>query len=139
MLALLVVLPTPPLPEVTTMISAKLAFSGFLPSFPRRRESSSCFVKPGKPGLCLEQSVQRRELELSLFQPDLHGLAAQFRRDVFQHLVVPGHRDQLRMELAAEDAGFFVALRAGECAAAQGTVDVDGAVGDRFRAGTRPR
>ena len=41
-----------------------------------------------------------------------------------------GHRDQLRVELAAEDAGVLVALRAGEGAAAQRAVDVDAAVGD---------
>jgi hypothetical protein len=92
------------------------------------------FVKPGKPGR-LEHSVQRRDLELSLFQPDLHGLAAQFRRDIVQHLVVPGHGDQFGVELAAEDARLFVALRAGQGAAAQGAVDVDGAVGDDFGAG----
>ena len=84
MLALVVVLPTPPLPEVTTMISAKLASSVML--------WERC-------------SVERRKLELSVFQPDLHGLAAQFRGDVFQHLVVPGDRDEFGMELAAEDPG----------------------------------
>jgi hypothetical protein len=97
-LALVVVLPTPPLPEVTTMISAK--------------------------GLLLvilfgAASVQRSDLDLVLFQPHLHGLAAQGVRDIVQYLVVACNGDQFRMEITAEDACRGVALGPCQRAAAQ--------------------
>src|SRR5690606_9586883 len=110
-LALLVVLPTPPLPEVTTMISAKTRL------------------------LCGPPSVECGDLEFFVLQPDLHRLAVQLLRDIFQHFVVPGHGDQFGVEGAAEDARRGVALGAGQRAPAQRAVDVDRAVGDHFRAG----
>jgi hypothetical protein len=45
--------------------------------------------------------------------------------DIFQHLVVPGHGDQLGLEAAAEDPRLLVALGAGQRASAQRAVDVD--------------
>src|SRR5690606_35313236 len=110
-LALVVVLPTPPLPDVTTMISAKVCLS------------------------CVRASVERCDIELVAIQPDLHGLAAQFGGDVFQHLVVSGHGHEFGMELAAEDTRTGVALRAGKRAPAQRAVDVDGTVGDHLGTG----
>src|SRR3546814_16099525 len=81
-LALLVVVPTPPLPDVTTMISAK----GFSPGFVVVRDGAGG-VGGGVVG---EWSLQHRDLQFFIFQPDLHRLAVQFLRDVFQHLVVAG-------------------------------------------------
>src|SRR5688500_18979834 len=117
MLALVVVLPTPPLPEVTTMISAK-CWSSVLLWVPTSWASVELF-----------------DAERFAVQPDLHRLAVQFLRDVLQHLVVAGDGDQFGVEFAAEDACLRIALGAGEGAAAEGTVDVDGAVGDDFGAG----
>src|SRR5690606_16369380 len=110
-LALLVVLPTPPLPEVTTMISAKTRL------------------------LCGPPSVECGDLEFFVVQPDLHRLAVQLLRDIFQHFVVSGHGHQLGMEGAAEDARLGIALGTGQGAAAQRAIDVDRAVGDHLGAG----
>src|SRR5690606_9057691 len=107
-LALLVVLPTPPLPEVTTMISAKTRL------------------------LCVSPSIERGDLEFVVVEPDLHGLARQRLRDIFQPFVVAGHGDHLGVDGAAEDARRGVPLGTGERAAAQRAVDVDRAVGDDF-------
>jgi hypothetical protein len=49
-LALVVVLPTPPFPEVTTMISAKTHL----------------------PEVHISESIQDRKLKFVVFQPDLH-------------------------------------------------------------------
>src|SRR3546814_326502 len=81
------------------------------------------------------RSLQHRDLQLFVFQPDLHRLAVQFLRNVFQHLVVAGDGDQFGVERTTEDTCLFVALRAGQRAAAQGAVDVYRAVGDDLRAG----
>src|SRR5688572_32710936 len=81
--ALVVVLPTPPLPEVTTMISA----NGLLQ--PRRA------ALRGYGG-----SVELLDAELVMLEPDLHRLAEQVLRDFLEHLVVTGDRDQLGVELA---------------------------------------
>src|SRR5690606_14472352 len=110
-LALLVVLLTPPLPEVTTMISAKTRL------------------------LCVSPSIECGDLEFFVVEPDLHRLAVQVLRDIFQHFVVTGHGDQLGVEGAAEDPRLRVALGAGQRPAAQGPVDVDGAIGDDLGAG----
>src|SRR5688500_11908258 len=135
-LALVVVLPTPPLPDVTTMISVNVVLrgapvacdgAGFL--FIRRLER--LFLSPRLSAL-----FQRRNLQLFVLQPHLHRLAAQFLRNIFQHFVMAGHGDQFGMELAAENARFLVALRARERAAAQCAVDVDRAVGDDLGAGS---
>src|SRR5207342_570027 len=150
-LALDVVFPTPPLPEVTTMISAKFS----LPSPVRRRGAPfffwRAFLKPGlvarvlvvalcttktrRAGPAMHESVKRGDLQVLALQPDLHGLAAQFLRDVFQDLVAARDRDEFGVELATEDARLLPALRASQGAAAQGTIDVDGAVGHHLGAG----
>src|SRR3546814_308818 len=127
-LALVVVLTTPTLPDSTTMISSK----GFSPGFVVIRDGAGG-VSGGVVG---EWSLQHRDLQLFVFQPDLHRLAVQFLRDVFQHLVVAGDGDQFGVECTAEDTCLFVALRAGQRAPAQGAVDVHRAVGDDLRAGT---
>src|SRR5690606_30397525 len=108
-LALVVVLPTPPLPDVTTMISAMwVPLVGLL--------------------------VQRGDLELVAIQPHLRGPPAQVLRDLLEHLGVPGDGDELAEDPAAEEAGPGVALWAGEGPAAQRAVDVHRPVGDHLRA-----
>src|SRR5690606_38054511 len=107
-LALVVVLPTPPLPDVTTMISAKVCLS------------------------CMRASVERCDFQLVAFQPHLHGLAAQVGGNVFQHLVVSRDRHEFGLELTAEDARLRVALGTGQGTAAKRAIDVDRAVGDHF-------
>src|SRR5690606_22320085 len=127
MLALEVVLPTPPLPEVTTMISA----NGYLLGDACRGRRG-----PRREGRRPAWSVEAGQLELSVFKPDLHGLAAQGFGDIVQHLVVAGNGHQLGVEFAAEDPRVGVALGAGQGAAAQGAIDMDRAVGNDLGAGT---
>src|SRR3546814_2062956 len=93
-LALLVVLPTPPLPDVTTMISAK----GFSPGFVVVRDGAGG-VGGGVVG---DWSLQHRDLHLFVFQPALHRLAVLFLRDVFQQLVVVGDGNQIGVESTSE-------------------------------------
>src|SRR5690606_27537562 len=105
MLALEVVLPTPPLPEVTTMISA----NGDLLGDACRGGAGSGMAAAGRRG-----SVEGSQLQLPVFKPYLHGLAAQGFGDIVQYLVVAGNGHQLGMEFAAEDARIGVALGAGQ-------------------------
>src|SRR5262245_29330490 len=107
-----VVLPTPPLPDVTT---------------------STCACAIGAP-YCTS-SVERRDEHHVAFEPGLDRLAAQFRFDVVSRAVEAADREQLGLDLAAEDASAFIAVGACEGAAAQRAVGVDRAAGDHFRAG----
>src|SRR5690625_1722203 len=123
--ALVVVLPTPPLPEVTTMISAKVNL----------RMSCGCPVWTS----CLDELVgraclQRLDEQFFTIEPTLHGLAGKLARNFFEYAVVAGDGNQFGPEIGAVDARVGVALGANQRAAAQGAVDVDGAVGDHFRA-----
>src|SRR3546814_17919878 len=74
------------------------------------------------------RSLQHRDLQLFVFQPDLHRLAVQFLRTVFQPLVVAGDADQFGVARTTEDTCLFVDLRPGQRAAAPGAVDVYSAV-----------
>src|ERR1051325_3584919 len=114
-LALVVVLPTPPLPEVmtTTLDTRSLLWScrahstvvpphcqiflGFSLSRLRERVGN---VGEGKP--CA--GSQRARLALPVLEPDLGGLAPQSGRDLVGAHVRVGDRDQLGLELLAEDA-----------------------------------
>src|SRR3546814_8612371 len=49
------------------------------------------------------RSLQHRDLQLFVFQPDLQRLAVQFLRNVFQPLVVAGDGDQFGVERTTED------------------------------------
>src|SRR5690348_13425000 len=69
-----------------------------------------------------------------LLQPDLDRAAGEFLRQFLEHAVVAGDGYDLRPEFAAEDARRLVPQRARKGAAAQGAVDVDVAVGQRFGA-----
>src|SRR6185312_964485 len=77
---------------------------------------------------------QPGDQQLFAFQPALHGLTFEFGRNLLEHAVLPGDRDQLGAEAGDEDARLLVALRAGHGTPAQATVNVDVAVGDHLRA-----
>ena len=73
-------------------------------------------------------------------KPDLGAAAGDGLRDApFEGPVDAGDGDQLGTEVGAEDACRVIAPRAGEGAAAQGSVAVDAAVGDDLGAGTHAR
>src|SRR5688572_24651993 len=99
-----VVLPTPPLPDVTTMTFA--------------------IVLTPTP---LVQGFERDRLAV---EARLHGATAELPVHVLGGLVEPVDGDELGLELAAIDAGPGVAHRAGDGAAAQRAVDMDRAAGD---------
>src|SRR3954471_2500703 len=100
-----VVLPTPPLPDVTTKILAILVPSFLL-------------------------SVQGSHDDGIAVQRDLNRLAAMVWTEVVRGLVKPVDGDELGFEFPAEDPGAAVAGRARDGASAQRAVDVDRAAGD---------
>src|SRR4051812_14674102 len=114
-LALVVVLPTPPLPEVTTMIFAMGSLSGV-----------QCFHHQ----LALRAAVQ----------PHLRGLAEHFggQGDV-AGAVDAGDGNEFGFEAQRDDARSVVTARAGDRLAAQWGVHVDAAIGDHFGAGIHHR
>src|SRR3982751_1133224 len=108
-LALVVVLPTPPLPEVTTTIFAMEVRS-------------------------LE--LERSHHEDAVDEPHLGGLAGDLPGQRRLHRAVDaGDGDQFGFEAGGEDARLGVAARAGDGLAAQRAVDVHVAVGDHLGAG----
>src|SRR5690606_18221110 len=127
-LALVVVLPTPPLPEVTTITSAVRPWASVSLVDPACGSATAVFSS-----MCM--SGELLDAQPVLVQPDLHRLAAQVPGNLLHHLVLAGDGDQFGVELTAEDAGGAVALGAGQRAAAQGPVDVHRAVGDDLGAG----
>src|SRR5690606_30108650 len=115
-LAEVVVLPTPPLPEVTTMISVTW---WFLP------------LGGWKGG----SGVEAGEAQFLARQQCLHRTAGQFRRQLLEDLEHAGHGDQFGPELGGEHARGAVAAHAGHGAAAQRAVHVHAAVGHHLGAG----
>src|ERR1700712_1375789 len=99
--AVVVVLPTPPLPDVTTR------------TFATRRSPL----------------IQACHSDVAVIEPDLGGLAAQGRAHVLRRPHEAVDPQQLGFELAAVDSCARVARRPGDRASAQGAVDVDGAAG----------
>src|SRR3954451_24418206 len=106
-----VVLPTPPLPDVTTITLAKFP-SSCRSSWPPVQGSSQ--VSDHQP-LVLELDAGTSTLVL--------------RVDLLRHQVHPGDRQELGLELVAEDQGGLVTFDAGKGPAPQGAVDVDVARG----------
>src|SRR6185503_12157332 len=94
-LAEVVVLPTPPLPEVTTMISVNALA---LPSLSR---------------------ADPREVQVIAREPCLHGLTLELRWNRLEHPEHAGDRHQLRMKRVAEHACAHFAARPGNGAPAQ--------------------
>src|SRR5579872_1888870 len=104
-----VVLPTPPLPDVTT-ITLPIGLLQRPYSFHR------CDIE-GFPG-----------------EPGLDRLVAQIRVKILGSPIIPVDRQKFRFEAAAEDARLSVPRRARHGAAAQGSVDVDRAASDHLGA-----
>src|SRR5688572_5065109 len=114
-LAEVVVLPTPPFPEVTTMISVKLGSPDWTDS---------------------SLAAEARELQSITVEPALHGLAGKLRGNRLEDAEHTRDRDQLSTELLAEDTCAQVAARASQGAASQRAVDVNAAIGHHFGAGS---
>src|SRR6185437_10679175 len=167
-----VVLPTPPLPDVTTMISVKAESPGIWESWiecsmfavisapPRHRgrnpESILLFEHPertlqrdswfrasaARTDALLSNLVESQpashlhlhNLQLAVFEKNLHGAPFVLRRDFLEHAIVAGDRNQFGAELTAINARRFVAQGARECAAAQRAIHVHTAVGQHFGA-----
>src|SRR5690348_9927562 len=108
-----VVLPTPPLPEVMTMILATLR----------------CLLSAGG------HLFQRLHAERAAVEECLNASAAQRRIDGIAELVETRDRNQLRFEPLAKNARGAVPMDAGERPAAQCAVNMDVAVCDELGAG----
>src|SRR5579864_348986 len=124
-----VVLPTPPLPDVMTMTFAKS-----LPSRPRDRHCPAAtdrFATLNRPDQALISSHGQPVVN----QRDLHRRAAVFGRELIADQVMPGDADQFGLESRAEDARRLIAACPRQRPAAQGAIDVDVAVGDQLGAG----
>src|SRR5262245_52881893 len=122
MFALVVVLPTPPLPEVTTM-----TFDTCASLAPIRGQSvNGCqilcaFFPRSSPG-CLRS--QRRDPARAAVQVDLRRPPPPLGGDVLGRQVRAGDGDQLGLQPLAEDARARQTLHAGHGAAAQRRIDV---------------
>src|SRR5690348_10615953 len=127
-----VVLPTPPLPDVTTMISVKVELSSNALMNCERSAVSGAATSMRSP-LTVFRS-QGRYLQLVAVQVNLHRLALVLRGDLLENAIVAGDGNEFRTEFAAIDARILVAQRAGEGAAAQRAIHVHVAVGQHFRA-----
>src|SRR5690606_21878216 len=128
-LADVVVLPTPPFPDVTTMISVSLcaaagAADGGGDSF-RIADISDDLL-----ALC---GTDASEVKILACKPCLHGLARELGGNRFEHTKNAGYGDELRIELLAEDPCRLLAACARERAPAERPVDVHAAVGHDLR------
>src|SRR5215469_4696562 len=123
--AAVVVLPTPPLPDVTTMTLANA------PS------SSPCLVRKSARTGAAAPARQNREMVVD--ERHLRRLLQQLGRDRLADEITAGDRDQLGFEALREDARALVARGAGDGAAAKCAIDMDVAVGDHLGAGADRR
>src|SRR5918992_1341903 len=103
MAAVVVVLPTPPLPEVMTMILAKASLL-----------------------------LERVDAERIAVEIHLHPLLQQAVLEIIAGAVDAADRHQLRLEAVAEDARLGVAVGAGQRATAQRAVDMHVATRDHL-------
>src|SRR5258706_8278425 len=139
MLADVVVFPTPPLPEVTTIISANAGISyemfeaaGF--GLERAPFSSRMTVIDNVPRSV--SGTDARETQFLARQPGLHGVAGQLGRNRLENAKHAGDRDEFGMKFLAEHPRGELTARAGHRASAQRTVNMEAAVRHDFRAGT---
>src|SRR5579871_789315 len=117
-LALVVVLPTPPLPEVTTMTLA----TRWVPLAQRRKRSNSS-EHEAFASFCVER--QRDAYSAIAELGEIGGL---------QGPVNTRHCDQLRVEEGRKNAGVFVSTRTRQRPAAQRNKSIDAAIGDQLGA-----
>src|SRR3569833_1161220 len=120
-LAEVVVFPTPPLPEVTTMISVNGGVS-----------SNSLFIAKG--GEHPASVADFGELQVIAREPRLNRHAGELRRNRFEHTEHAGNRHELSVEGLAEHPCVGVAMRSRHYAAAQRSVDVHATICHHFRA-----
>src|SRR3984893_445766 len=118
--AAVVVLPTPPLPDVTTT------------TLPKAPSLLACMNR-------LPLAPARQDRQPVVDQRHLRRVIAMLRRNRLGDEIAAGDRHQLRGEALGEDAGVLVAGGAGDGSAAQGAVDMDVAVGDELGAGAHCR
>src|SRR5690554_3138230 len=151
MAALVVVLPTPPLPEVMTRIFGKMTFLTYLwifggahkmlwpgavaadrpgPVTALQATAYGCF-RMGKQYLSKSCYLQAVPLKCDLRRRLPQRLPAQVLGD----LVLTCHRDQFGLQRLTEDPCPGIFTHPGQGAAAQRTVDMDVAVGKQLRAG----
>src|ERR1700761_2589414 len=138
-LAPVVVLPTPPLPEVTTMIFAiTLTLCSSNSSIMRGhicRETQRASDRPRQRASRRLREPQRFDHQLFFFEPDLHRLAEHVGRQwVLSRSIDACDRDEFRLETRAENARVVIALHAGQSPAAQRRVNMDVAFRDHFGA-----
>src|SRR5208283_3039427 len=98
-----VVLPTPPLPDVTTII---------LDMFPR------------------PLSVEPSDSDVIQFEPSLNGLPAHIGSDLVRGQIDPRNRQELRLQATAKNARLRLALGSCKGAPAERAVNVNGTAGD---------
>src|SRR6185312_5853666 len=141
MLALVVVFPTPPLPEVTTtildtegLLSAENQTSRESNKRPPRR-ASKFFCANFFRACVATVRLERGDADRAVLDEHLGRLAAQLLGDGVGGDELAAHRNELGLEAVTEDAGVGAAMGAGERAAHEAAVDVDVAVGDDLRAG----
>src|SRR5690554_7532 len=117
MAALDVVLPTPPLPEVTTRILAKVIHPkyGDRDLQPRRRRGCPLVLENSRKYPLKAGYVQHVAGQAYLYRFCPEWLAP----EVFGHLVLTGNRDHFRGQLPAEDARSGVTLDARQGATTQ--------------------
>src|SRR5437879_161794 len=153
-----VVLPTPPLPDVTTTTlpiypasvgvsyvgSGRAGHDGLLHclfscmSFSQNRRAllgrhalEQLHAKPVRslrPGI--QPSAERHHAQRIVVEEGLHGLAARDTFHLFRRGVPAVDGEQFGLVLAAEDACRNIAFRAGNRPAAQRAIDMDRASGD---------
>src|SRR6267378_7614845 len=138
MLADVVVFPTPPLPEVTTIISANAGIS---------------YEKFGPAGLALERSqftcrmtvieifavpsgADAGEMQLLACEPCLYGLARKLGGNRLENAKYARDRDELGMKFLAEHARGELTACPRHCAPTKRAVDMEAAVRHDLRAGT---
>src|SRR6267142_2406631 len=128
-LALLVVLPTPPLPDVTTMILA-IGCASF-PKLPS--ETAIGIAGPVLPAARIRSELQFLKHQFFALQAYLCRLAAQFSRHRrVARAVQAGNRNQLRLHARGEDPRFGIAQCTGDRASPQRRIDVNVAVRNHF-------
>src|SRR5690606_17540713 len=140
MAALVVVLPTPPLPEVTTRILAKVIY----PKYLKIKAFLSWNGGLSNAFLVLENwpqyPLKAGDVQHVSRQADLYRLAPQrVAAQVLGGLVLAGDGEHLGAHLLAEDPRPGIAFHAGQGTPPQGTVHMDVAIGEKFRAGTDRR
>src|SRR5881394_2231039 len=130
-LAAVVVLPTPPFPDVTTMISGSFC----APAVDAAGGGVSWRIADISDDLLALRRADASEVKILAFESRLHRLACELGGNRLEHTEHARDGHELGIELLAKNARRLLAARAGKGATAQCAVDVDAAVGHDFRAG----